>query len=98
MKLDSSIAAPILIGSVLAASSPPALSSPPDSLVSAASVDSLVVLDPPPQATKATLIAKTKSINPNFKNGDLKIPSSYTPMTPNGGTPLPTMSGKLPQV
>jgi hypothetical protein len=97
MKLDSSIAAPILIGSVLAASSPPELSSP-DSLVSAASVDSLLELDPPPHATKATLIAKTKSIIPNFKNGDLKIPSSYTPMRPNGGTPLPTMSGKLPQV
>ena len=80
MKLDSSIAAPILIGSVLAAS-PPELSPPPpasvDSLVSEDSVDSLLELEPPPpQAASATLIAKTKSIKPSFKNGDLKVFSS----------------------
>ncbi len=76
------MAAPILIGSVLAAS-PPELSSPPDSLlsagslVSADSVDSLLELEPPPpQAASATLIAKTKSIKPSFKNGDLKVFSS----------------------
>jgi hypothetical protein len=107
MKLDSSIAAPILIGSPLAASSPPPalFSSPPpaDSLVSAASVDSLLELEPPPpHAARATLIAKTKIINPNFENGDLKVLSSYMPTNRTAHPPpialLPLMRGKLPPV
>jgi hypothetical protein len=79
MKLDSSIAAPILIGSVL----PPELSSPPvDSplgslLASVDSVEPLELEPPPPQAARTTLAAKTMSINPSFQNGDLKVTSSY---------------------
>ena len=44
--------------------------------VSAINHSLLELEPPPPQAASATLIAKTKSIKPSFKNGDLKVFSS----------------------